>query len=145
MTATQEQGYIAEALCSAFYNMPFSEFLGEVDTEEGHVAYFHLGEKPKDMRVSVITFDNGENEPNRDMVGVRCEWRNYHAGEVLKGEHTGYLSAYAATRSAYQFATEQAVVRALELYRDVIEEKGVAGNIADLVETKEESGAEDDA
>jgi len=137
---------VAEAICSALYQMPFVEFLGEKDLpwynvlhgegeqpeQEARHAWFHVGEKPKDMRVTVIRPSKAE------LVQVRIEWRNYFADgrQPLKGEQTLNISTYAATQAMLQQPTEAAVVRVLELYRDILTESGVAGRLSDLVESE---------
>lgn len=125
----------AEALCSAFYQMPFAEFLGEQEEEDYWVAWFTIGERPKNMRVSV------RRPRKRDVVEVLVEWRNYAADarNPLKGEQTLTISTYAATPAMLGPATQDAVVKVLELYRQVLAEEGVAGKIADLVDAPEET------
>lgn len=133
---------VAEALCSALYQMPFVEFLGEKDLpwldpvgnggeQEARHAFFHVGEKPKDMRVTVIRPSQTE------MVLLRIEWRNYKTDprNPLKCEQTVHISTYAATQAMLGEPTEAAVLRVLEVYRDVLAEEGVAGLIGDLVES----------
>lgn len=130
--------HTAEALCSALYQMPFSEFLGEQDTPEGRVAWFHLGERPKDMRVSVIRPEDGET------VSLRAEWRNYHADprNPLKGEQTIRISTYAQRAEDLVPATRDAILSVLNILNDVIAETGVAGDISKLVETPEDETEE---
>lgn len=129
---------VAEAICSALYKMPFAEFLGETDLPEeqgwgGRVMWFHVGEKPKDMRVTVFRPDEKEE------VQVIIEWRNHWADarNPLKGRQIIHISTYAATQAMLQEPTTSAVLRVLEVYRDVLAEEGVAGRISDLVETSE--------
>lgn len=135
----------AEALCSAFYQMPFTDFLGEKEfgyVVPGHgeqparYAWFHLGQKPKDMRVTIIRADKAE------QVIVKAEWRNYFADgrNPLKGEQTFTIPTYAATQADLGPATQEVVVKVLELYRQVLSEEGVAGRLSDL----QESAPEDD-
>lgn len=115
-----------EALCSALYQLPWAEFLGEQDTPDGgRVAWFHIGEKPKDMRVSVIRSKPGKSEE----VRVRMEWRNYAMDprNPLKCEQTIHLQTYEATQASLKQSTEAAVLRVLEVYKDVLSEEGVAG------------------
>lgn len=123
-----------EALCSALYNLPQSEFLGEKDLPEGHTGWFHIGEKPKDMRVSVCR--------HRETQGVllRIEWRNYHVDprNPLRGSLSIRLATAEATREEIRQPVEDAVVRVLEVYRDVLAEEGVAGQISDLIDAPEE-------
>lgn len=130
----------AEAICSALYQLPFTEFLGEADhpDEEGETCrmmWFHVGERPKDMRVTVVRPERKEE------VRVKIEWRNYHADarNPLKGEMTLRISTYAATQAMLGPATQDAVVRVLEVYRDVLAEEGVAGQISDLTPDVEET------
>lgn len=130
-----------EAICSALYSLPFSEFLGEGEVEGGHSMWFHLGEKPKDCRVTVHRPDK------RESVEVKVEWRNYWADarNPLKGEQTFTVSTYAATQDMLTPATADAVVRVLELYKQVLAEEGVAGKIADLApEAEEDPGTNPD-
>lgn len=112
----------AEALCSALYQMPWSEFLGEQDTPEGgRVAWFHIGEKPKDMRVAVIRSKPGQSED----VRVQIEWRNFALNRP--GRLTVHILTYEATQTTLRRNTEAAVLKVLEIYKDVLEETGVAG------------------
>jgi hypothetical protein len=117
-----------EALCSAFYNMPFTEFLGEQETEHDFLAWFTFGERPKNMRVCVIR------PKGKDEVRVKVEWRNYSADprHPLKGEQNFTVSTYAATM-AMLFGPVQAVAeKVLGIFHDVLSEEGVAGKIAEL-------------
>lgn len=128
------QAETAEALCSALYSLPFGEFLGEKDLpygEDGQLArhaFFHIGEHPKDLRVTVIRPDRAER------VEVLIEWRNYFADgrSPLKGQQTIRISTYAATQAMLGGPTQDAIVRVLEIYKDVLAEEGVAGRLADL-------------
>ena len=134
---------VQEALCSALYNMPFAEFLGENElmdeTGSMNVAYFHVGERPKDMRVSIIR------PAKKEEVRTKIEWRNYKADarNPLKGELVLTISTYAMTKPQLVPATEDVIVRVLEIYKDVLQEEGVAGMIADLVEGPETESNED--
>lgn len=132
----------AEALCSALYQMPFVEFMGEKDlpwtdpignggNQEARYAWFHVGERPKDMRVTVIRPSMTE------MVMVLVEWRNYFTDgrNPLKGEQRLTISTYAGSQDDLGRATQDAILRVLEIYKDVLAEEGVAGKIADLVES----------
>lgn len=124
----------AEAFCSAFYRMPFTDFLGEDTDEREWHAWFHVGNKPKDMRVTIAR------PHDREAVLVRAEWRNYHADprNPLKGEQTFSLPTYAVSQHDLRQATEDIVVKVLELYRQVLLEEGVAGDVSTLQETPEE-------
>lgn len=134
----QLQVETAEALCSALYQMPFSEFLGERDIDGDHDMIFHLGEKPKDIRVSVIR----PKEPAT--VLVRIEWHNLTGGTILRGSQTLTISTYMNDRAQAQEPVQRAVVRVLEVYKDVLQGTGVAGPIAALQKSEEESEPEED-
>lgn len=130
----------SEAVCSALYQMPFTEFLGEQEhplTGE-HVAWFHLGEKPKDMRVAVVM------PHEKEEVRVVIEWRNYFTDgrNPLKGEQTLTISTYSTDQAEVRAACEQAVLKVLEVFTDVLQEEGVAGQISDLVESEESESEE---
>ena len=131
---------VAESICSALYRMDFADFLGERDEpyncpmpEESRCAYFHLGESPKDMRVTVIR------PSKKEAVYVKMEWRNYFADgrNPLKGEQTLTVTTYATSQDECFKAAEQVVLKILETYREVLSEEGVAGKIADLVQPEE--------
>lgn len=137
MSSAQDTAF--EALCSALYMNPYSEFLGEVDrpAEGGgkeHWAVFHLGEKPKDMRITVI-------KPAVEEVRVKVEWRNYAADarNPLKGEKVLTVRTYAAQQSDLEDATTKAITEVLEVYLDVLNEEGVAGDISKLAPEVEET------
>lgn len=127
----------AEAIASALYKMPFVEFLGEDDRpdDEGEMCrmmWFHVGERPKDMRVTILRPERKEE------VRLLIEWRNYFADgrNPLKGERTVRISTYAATHAMLAQPTQAAVLRVLETYRDLLSEEGVAGQIDKLVEAE---------
>lgn len=132
---------VSEALCSALYQMPFAEFLGEADVapDGDHHLWFHLGERPKDMRVTVIRSKDDE------WVDLRLEWRNYHADprNPLRGSQTIRLNTFAATQTDLRHPTETALLRVLEVFQDVVEEKGVAGEIAKLAPPTPEEDEDD--
>lgn len=134
----------AEAIASALYKMPFCEFLGEDDRpdDEGEMCrmmWFHIGERPKDMRVTILRPERKEE------VRVLIEWRNYFADgrNPLKGERTVRISTYAATHAMLVGPTQQAVLRVLETYRDLLSEEGVAGQIDKLVEAEAGESSEE--
>jgi hypothetical protein len=134
-----------EALTSAFYMMPFTEFLGENDMpgeERGsseHIMWFHIGEKPKDMRVSIIQPDRVEE------VRVVVEWRNYFANprEPLSCTQTFTVKTYAASEADLQQATGKVVESVLTIYQDILSEEGVAGDIQGLTPEVEDTDDED--
>ena len=135
MSAPQET--VAETLCSALYQMPFSEFLGETDVTEkasgwyGHCMWFHLGEKPKDMRVTVYMPREGLPE-----VQVILEWYNFFTDgrRPLKGSQTLHVSATSYNTADLQDAAERTLLTILERFKEVLSETGVAGRISDLTE-----------
>jgi hypothetical protein len=126
-----------EALMSAFYMNPSSEFLGEVDREREHWGVFHWGEKPKDMRVTVVL-------PPVEEVQVKVEWRNYKTDprNPIKGEQTFTIKTYAAEEADLRAATEKVLLSVLECYLDVLEEEGIAGDISKLAPEVEETDDE---
>jgi hypothetical protein len=140
VSTAQDQAF--EALCSALYMNPYSEFLGETDRvvegQKHHWAVFHLGEKPKDIRVTVV-------KPPVEEVRVRIEWRNY-AGDArnpLKGEQTLTVKTYAADQAELEQATTAAITSVLEVYLDVLNEEGVAGDIEKLAPPVEDTDDEE--
>jgi hypothetical protein len=120
-----------ESLCSALYRMPFTEFLGENDVNGQRTAWFHLGEKPKDIRVSFTLVQPGR---VTEAIRVTIEWRNYRADarNPLKGQKIIDILTYEATQATLRQNTERAIVTTLEIYRDVLEEEGVAGVVGDV-------------
>jgi len=116
-----------EALCSALYRLPFAEHLGgadeRYDNDVSEAQYFHVGERPKDMRVTVL-------KPQREeMVNVRVQWKNYAADarHPLQGQQNITVLTSVPDLIALQEATAKAIERVLQIYTDVLEEKGVAG------------------
>lgn len=134
-----------EALTSALYMMPFTEFLGENDMpgEErstDHIMWFHVGEKPKDMRVSVI-------RPERlEEVRVTVEWKNYFANprEPLACQQTFTVKTYAASQADLQRATGKVLESVLSIYQDILAEEGVAGDIQGLTPDAPETDEDDE-
>jgi hypothetical protein len=134
----QLQVEVVEALCSALYQMPFSTFLGENDPNGERTAWFVLGEKPKNVRVSVIRPENPAT------VLVRIEWHNLTGDTILRGSQTLTISTYMADRAQAQGPVQDAVLRVLAVYKDVLEGTGVAGPIADLQKPEPEPEPEED-
>jgi len=119
-----------EAVCSALYRMPFAEFLGEGDVGAHHLHWFHLGERPKDIRVTVgLPLDKDDY-----FVTVKVEWRNHFVDprNPLHGEQTLRINTRDATQADLGGPTTNAVLRVLEILNDVRGEIGVAGKISDL-------------
>lgn len=127
-----------EALNSALYQMPFVEFLGEKDLPEGRAAWFHVGQKPRDMRVEILRPEQ------KDEVVVTVQWRNYSADarNPLRGEQKFTISCYAKTASEVRETVQQLVIKILEMYRQVLTEDGIAGKIDKLVEAEERESDE---
>lgn len=133
MSVMQER--VAEAICSAFYQMTQSldiELLGERDEEDGYTTYWHFGHKPKDMRVAVIR------DKDNDTVRVRLDWRNLSGPEPLRASQTLVISSYMATQAQMDGPTTDAVVRCLEVFKDVLGGTGVAGPIEKLAPVNED-------
>ena len=125
MSTAKQQAF--EACMSALYMNPYTEFLGEVDRDDEHWGVFHFGEKPKDMRVTVIM-------PPTEEVRIRVEWRNYSADarNPLKCEQTHSVRTYAAQQADLEKAVQYAMTAVLETYLDVLNEEGLAGDIERL-------------
>jgi hypothetical protein len=127
-----------EAISSALYMMPFSELVAEVERDGEHLIFFHIGEKPKDLRVTVA-------RPIRlEEVRVKVEWRNFWADarNPIKGEQTFTIRTYAQDAAELQKATTEAIANVLAIYQDVLLEEGVAGDISKTTPEVEET--EDD-
>lgn len=135
--SNRAQEVCAEAICSALYNGPFTTFLGERDDPfTGQlVTWFRLSEHPgEDV--------SARHDPKQVMVAVRrtkdgnvetqVAWLNISGGEVLKGQQTLRVSTYTKNEAMLREATQQVVVRVLEIFRDVLQGTGVAGPIEGL-------------
>lgn len=120
--AVTRQMECAEAICAALHELHFT-FLGE--TDDNRITWFTRGERPKQIRVGV----------NRsrllDGVTVTYEWPNLSTGEVLHGQDSITIPVDGSVnRESMLIAAEVAVIHALEVFKDVIEGKGVAGRDA---------------
>lgn len=125
MSTTRAQDVVAEAICSAFYNMDFCEFMGERDDPGGSgnlVTWFMLGKKPRQVRVAIYREKDG-------MVEVVAEWLNFSADPTtpMKGQLKIAIATHVGSDADLRMPTQNAVVRVLEIYKDVLEEVGVAG------------------
>lgn len=110
----------AEAICSALHRTDW-EHLG--DTDAGRTDWFRRGATPKVVRVSI------ERAILYPMVFVTAEWPNISLpGKVVRGFQRLTVDC-GPDANDYQvaIATEQVVVRCLEIFRDVIQGVGVAG------------------
>lgn len=134
MAMSQLQTVTAEAICAAFYRMTFAEFMGETEDENGWYGWFHLGEKPKDMRIRV------HRPAAREVVEIRAEWRNYKtdARNPLTAEQTFTITTYAQSMEVVEPAVQQAITEVLHILDEVLREEGRAGRISDLIETDQE-------
>lgn len=131
------QEVAAEAICSALYNMPFVKFLGERPDQFGSdVAYFRLSRDPhvalsarSDPKQIVVAIRKAE----EGLVVVQITWINVSRGfdHPLRGEKICRVGTIGSQQDI-QLATEQAVLTVLDVYADVLAEKGVAGPIEEL-------------
>lgn len=115
-----------EAICSALYQMPFCENLGEersILVDGGRTIWWHLGESPADMRVGVSTHPTGTQE-----VVVSAEW--YLSDRKTKGsQHIRIPTAMAQDKQDLLKPSEDAVIRVLEIFQDVLGGTGVASPV----------------
>lgn len=106
----------AEAVCGALKRTDW-DFMGE--TNHGASTWFIRGEKPKQTRVEV------QRSLLADYLIVNVEWIVL-SRPVSKGRQTINIDIGKSTHRQVQEATERAVVRCLEIFRDVVQEVGVA-------------------
>jgi hypothetical protein len=114
-TSTKATQEAAEAICGALHRYQF-QFLGESDG--GASTWFMRGEHPKRIRIEV------QRSALAPMVIVNVEWRNLFS--KLRGRQTLQVDVRGSAGDVFQ-ATEKAVLRCLEIFRDVVSEEGVAG------------------
>lgn len=110
----------AEAICGALYRVDF-EHLG--DTDEGRTTWFTRGTKPKSVRIRV------ERARLYPMVFVHIEFLNQSVKPARVGNIQMQVDCTGNDHDIEE-ATTQAVVRCLEVFKDVLEGKGVAGKKA---------------
>lgn len=134
-----------EALCSAFYNMPFVRFLGErADAVNGtDTAWFRICDDPTqevtpDKHRAVVVAVRYDTE---QVISLDLSWLNHANGETLRCGQSLRLVCDPDQEQATMAAAEAAVLRALEVYTDVLNETGVAGPLS---ENTPESAADDD-
>lgn len=110
----------AEAVCAALYETGW-EFLGETDGQAS--TWFRRGEKPKIVRVEV------QRSRLAEYVLIKPEWLNLSLPDrVIKGQEVLQIDCGKyGTDATIKEATTQAVVRCLEILRDVVSGQGVAG------------------
>jgi hypothetical protein len=109
----------AEAICGALYNTEW-ELMGESDG--GASTWFIRGAKPKQVRVEV------QRSRLADYVIVNVEWFNLSLpGKTIRGKETLQIPCTPAESDfSVRQATELAVVRCLEILKDVVAGTGVA-------------------
>ena len=117
VTAVQEA---AEAICGALHRYRY-DFLGE--SPDGASTYFRRGNRPKHVRVEVVR------SALAPMVLVNTEFYNLHASPARYGRITQQVDVRGSRADVFA-ATEKAVLRQLEVFRDVLEGTGVAGEAA---------------
>lgn len=118
----------AEAVCSGLYN---TQFVPLGDTDEGASTWFTRGEKPKIIRVEV------QRSKLADFVLVNTEWANLSLpGHVIRGREVFQIPTdESVSWKSVTEATQAAVVRVLEIFRDVLAGEGVAGS--KILETRD--------
>lgn len=123
MTDITMQKVAAEAVCAGLNKTDFL-YLGE--SEGGAVTWFSRGDKPRIVRISV----NRSSLVNA--VIVTTEFPNFAnkglGRQIITGkERTVIPTDRALTDDQVMEAATAAVVRCLEIFRDVLEGIGVAG------------------
>lgn len=109
----------AEAISGALHKTQLFEWLG--DTDGGHSTWFTCGTKPEIIRVEV------QRSKLHTSVAVNIEWPAFVGREVKRGRQTYRVNCGANyNREAVEKQAEYAVQRCLEVYKDVLEKKGVA-------------------
>lgn len=103
----------AEAVCGALHRYDF-QHIGD----RGASTWFFRGEYPKRIRVEVVRSDLAP------YVLVNIEWYNLHRKQ--RGRVTLQVDTQGAAADVFR-ATERAVLKCLEIYRDVLAEEGLAG------------------
>lgn len=146
MAGLQEVGH--EALCSAFYSLPFSRLLGERPggANDSEVAYFRLcndpgqlvsaRQDPKQVTVEIRQDEDG-------LIVVTAGWLNLSGDTVAKGTQVFRIPTLNASEAQVRASTEQVVVRVLNIYTDVLQGTGVAGPIENIA-PESEAGDPDD-
>lgn len=144
------QEVAAEALKSALWRLPFSRLLGErpdPNMSEGEVHWFILMEDPgrtdtpkhKQVMVSVGAYDPSQLE---GVVQVDVYWLNVTgAGGPVLGSQQFLIPTMVATEADVRQATEEVMVRVLEILDDVLRGEGVAGSIDKIAASYQTPGA----
>lgn len=118
-TKPTKQGECAEAICGALHELGF-EFLG--DSNGIASTWFRRGDWPKAVRIEVLR------SALAPMVIVNVEYPNISKpGLFLLGRSTLQIDVDdGQTMGQIEAATEEVVVRCLEILRDVVSGEGVA-------------------
>lgn len=106
----------AEAVCGALHNLGY-EFLGETGDAPYLSTWWARGQTPKRVRVEVVR------SALAPMVLINTEFHNFE-GKI--GRVTAQIDVRGA-KVAVMEATEKAILRQLEIFRDTLEGVGVAG------------------
>lgn len=107
----------AEAICGALYRLDF-QVLGE--TDNGASTWFTRGTKPQIMRVEVARSRLAA------YVMVNVEHPNVSGPTFMRVRQAIQINCGGARERLIE-ATEAAVLRVLELYRDLLAGTGLAG------------------
>jgi hypothetical protein len=148
MTRLQEM--TKEAICSALYGMEFTRFLGEqADPVVGSdVAWFRLSPTPDrekvDWRQDPHFLMVRVQEDVMELVTVTCQCINVSGGEPLRAEVVLRIPTENVPEVQLHAATEQTVLRILDLYKQVLDQTGIAGPIEETAPESEYDGIGED-
>lgn len=138
-----------EAICSALFGMSFTRFLGEQPDQGTDVAWFRLYNRPDQEHVDWRTDPRflmvNVREDVMGLVTVHCECINLSGGadSPLRAAVDFRIPTENVEEAVLRQATEETVLRILELYKEVLAQTGLAGPIEDLA-PESEAGDEDD-
>jgi hypothetical protein len=142
---TREIAETAEAICGGLHRYGW-ELIGEAGPNNAS-TWFSRGEKPKIIRTEVVR------SALAPMVLVNVEWYNLHTRQ--RGRQTLQVDVRGSNADVFM-ASEKAVLRCLEIFRDVLEGSGVAGptpttvastdssNVPETPEEEREAGLTDE-
>lgn len=106
----------AEAVCGALHATDW-EFMGEGN--HGASTWFIRGESPKQARVEVLRSSLA------DYLLINVEWLVL-TNPPSKGRETININIGESTQRQVKDSTERAVIKCLEIFRDVLQASGVA-------------------
>jgi hypothetical protein len=140
-----------EAIASALYSMDFTRFLGEQPDHvtATNVIWFRLSNTPEvehvDWKVDPRFMMVSIQEDVIGLVTVECSCINVSAGtdSPLRVKVPFRIPTTDVPEHHLHDATEQVVLRVLELFKDVLAQTGIAGPIEDLA-PESYAGDEDD-